>query len=322
MKKGVLLVNLGTPNALSKSAIHAYLTEFLLDKNVVDLPRFLWKPLLTHVILPKRIPKLIEHYRAIWHASNQSPLLFYCRSLVDQLNQQTTISKPTFALAMTYDAPSIQSALRHLLHEKQCDQVLILPLYPQYSSTTTLPIIEQAQQFIKAHKIDKHRLRWILDYYDRSAYIDALINSIQAHFTQHELPDCLLLSYHGIPARYVKKRRDPYVAQCEATTQRLQNRLKVIYPDLKVDMSFQSRFGKGKWIEPNTSDVLLEFAKQQQSVSVICPGFAVDCLETLHEIALENRDLYQQHHGKAFSYIPALNDSKWQVELILNLLAT
>lgn len=328
MKQGVLLVNLGSIQKLTPTDLTAYLTEFLLDKNVVDLPHFFWKPLLTKRIIPKRLPIILDHYAQIWiQASDQSPLIYYSESLVKKLNQQTQPDL-IFDLAMTYGEPNIKQALQQLIQIQQCDQIIVLPLYPQYSTTTTLPVLNQVKQAQKKLSLAHDQLTIIPDYYDHPAYIEALFQQIETHFQTafrkpsqtKSCPDVLLLSYHGIPLRYIKKRPEPYVDQCQKTTQLLAQKLIQSYPDLKVEMSFQSRFGKGKWTTPNTSDKLIELAQLQQSVAVICPGFAVDCLETLHEIKIENRALYLKHHGTKLTYIPALNDSTLHIKLILELI--
>lgn len=327
MKKGVLLVNLGTPEDLTSQAITSYLTEFLLDRNVVDLPRFFWKPLLTKVIIPKRLPIILEHYRLIWDTQTQSaPLLSYSRSLVQKL-AQSKIAKENieFDLAMTYGKPDLKTQLLFLLKEKKCDEIIIVPLYPQYSTTTVLPILMQIEQVIAEQKLNSKQIKIIEPYYKHTLYIQALCDEVTAHFKTHSQPDVLLLSYHGIPLRYIKKRQEPYVEHCEETTRLIQAQLRTLYPDLKIEMSYQSRFGKGKWTSPNTSDKLINYAKQNQSVAIMCPGFAVDCLETLYEIDIENRAIYLASKKEAlnlasFSYIPALNDSVAQVTLVLKLI--
>lgn len=317
MKQGIILVNLGTSEDLTQTSIATYLTEFLLDRNVVDLPSFFWRPLLTKIIIPKRLATITKHYSQIWNnAHNKSPLLYYCESLVNNLNQ-TAKPNIVFDLAMTYGKPDIETTVKRLLQNKQCEQITILPLYPQYSTTTTRPIQKQIKKIEQSLNSD---IALIEDYHDHPAYINALCTKIESHFKKHFLPDILLLSYHGIPLRYIKKRQEPYVEHCQETTKLIKEQLYNRYPNLDIQISFQSQFGKGKWTSPSTNYKLIEYAEDKKSVAVMCPGFAVDCLETLYEIEIENRALYFKHQGTEFSYIPALNDSSLQLNLISKIL--
>ncbi len=311
-KQGVLIVNLGTPSAATPEAIRSYLTEFLLDRHVVDLPAFIWYPILKYLVLPKRVPYIINHYQKIW-INEESPLLHYSKRLMNQLQQ--ALPDIQCELAMTYGEPSLQSALNNL---KSCDEVTLLPLFPQYSTTTTQAVLDKVKQLTRDFAF---KINYIRDYADDESYIDALYSQVQQAFSTQGQPDVLLLSYHGIPQRYIDKRQDDYVQRCQLTTQLLIKKCQDNGIDLPIKMAYQSKFGKGKWVEPNTSDILENLAKTgTKNVHVICPGFSADCIETLYEIDEQNREIFLNAGGKQFYYIPALNDTPLQVELIKNIL--
>lgn len=313
-KEGLLLVNLGTPNATTPKAITQYLTEFLLDRHVVDLPKLLWYPLLKYRIIPKRVPYIIKHYQKIW-IEGSSPLLHYSQLLCNKLQQR--LPNVQCELAMTYGEPSMQSALNNL---SSCTKITVLPLFPQYSTTTTLAVIDKLNQLIALNQITAE-VNYIRHYADHPSYINALYLQIKQAFEDQGEPEMLVLSYHGIPERYIHKRKDDYIKHCKLTTQLLIEKCQKNDINLPIEMAYQSKFGKGKWVEPNTSDVLEQLAKQGiKNVHVICPGFSVDCIETLYEIDEENRELFFNAGGKTFYYIPALNDTDLQVELVVDLL--
>lgn len=311
-QQGVLLVNLGTPSQPNPVAIKKYLAEFLRDRHVVDLNPLIWLPILHGIVIPKRINYITAHYQEIW-LNDQSPLLYYSQQLCQKLQE----SRPDvqFELAMNYGEPTLESALQRL---KQCSRIDIISMYPQYSTTTTLAVINKIKKITERWQ-NKSSIHYRHDYADNNTYISALVQQID-HAICTNQPDVLMLSYHGIPISYIKKRQDEYAIRCELTTQLLKQALTPIYPHLDIIMTYQSRFGKGKWTEPNTSDVLIELAKQKKSVTVSCPGFAVDCIETLHEINIENHELFIHNGGQQFDYIPALNDSQLQIDLLLALL--
>lgn len=306
-KQGLLIVNLGTPSQATDRAIKSYLGEFLRDRHVVDLNPLIWLPILYGIVIPKRLKYITQHYQEIW-LNNKSPLLYYSEQLTEKL--QTAYPQVQCELAMTYGEPSLNNALNKL---KSCETIHVLSLYPQYSTTTTLAVIDSIKKITKPWT-NSPKFNYLYDYADHPAYISALAQQIDQNICINQ-PDTLLLSYHGIPISYIKKRQDEYVERCELTSQHLKQQLAHHYPNLNILMTYQSRFGKSPWTEPNTSDVLVQLAKQQRSVAVVCPGFAVDCIETLHEIDIENRELFMQHGGQQFSYIPALNASDAQLEL-------
>lgn len=305
-KQGILLVNLGTPSDVTPKAIKRYLSEFLRDRHVVDLSPLIWLPILHGIVIPKRLKYITHHYQDIW-LNDQSPLLYYSQKLAEKI--QTLYPDIPCELAMTYGEPDLESALARL---KSCEKIHVISLYPQYSTTTTLAVIDKIKQL--TDNSTAPIFNYLHDYADHPRYISALVEQIDQHICINQ-PDSLILSYHGIPESYIKKRQDEYAERCELTSQCVIEKIKQHYPKLEVIIAYQSRFGKAKWIGPNTSDVLVELAKKERSVAVICPGFSADCIETLHEIDIENRALFMGAGGESFSYIPALNDSPLHVEL-------
>lgn len=312
IKQGVLIVNLGTPSLAEPHAIKTYLAEFLRDRHVVDINPLIWLPILHGIVIPKRLKYITAHYQKIW-INEQSPLLYYSQRLYQQLQQ----ARPDLLceFAMTYGEPSLESSLNRL---QSCQTIEVICLYPQYSTTTTLAVIDKIKTITKNWQTSA-QYHFLHDYADHPIYISALVKQIDQHICINQ-PDVLLLSYHGIPMSYIQQRHDEYVERCELTTKLINDAIAKHYPQLEIIMTYQSRFGKGKWTEPNTSDVLTQLARQGKSVAVICPGFAVDCIETLHEIDIENRQLFIQNGGEQFDYIPALNDSNAHVELLLTLI--
>lgn len=311
-KQGLLLVNLGTPSQATPSAIKRYLGEFLTDRHVVDVNPIIWLPILYGIVIPKRLKYITQYYEAIW-LNHQSPLLFYSQQILQKLSKAYPMLN--CKLAMTYGEPDLASTLKQM---QQCEQIDVISLFPQYSTTTTLAVSDKIQSIIKDWQ-SPPTFNFIRDYADHPSYISALVHHIDNQICIDQ-PDTLLLSYHGIPMRYIAHRQDDYVDRCLLTTELLKSRLAKYYPNLNIIHCYQSRFGNGKWTEPNICDVLIELAKQGQSVTVVCPGFAVDCIETLHEINIENRQLFMAHGGKKFNYILALNDSDQQIELLKSLI--
>lgn len=312
-KLGVLLVNLGTPNDLTYTAVTQFLTEFLLDRHVVDLPSFFWKPLLTKIILPRRVPNTILNYKKIWLPEG-SPLLVYSQQLTKAM--ATQLPDIPCKLAMTYGQPNLGEQLHSLI---SCERIRIIPLFPQYSTTTTLPILTQIKKITDSWS-NRPCIEYIQDYANESLYIEALADTIIAHFIQHGIPNTLLLSYHGIPIKYIRNRQDSYLAQCELTTNKLTQRLKQYGYHIEIKHSYQSKFGKGEWSKPDTTTILTELATMGRHVAVVCPGFAVDCIETLEEIAKFNREKFIQAGGTNFHYISALNVSQAHIKLLLHLI--
>lgn len=303
---GVLLVNLGTPEAPTPRALRTYLAEFLSDRRVIDYPRWLWWPIL-QVILALRPRRSAHAYGRIWTAAG-SPLRVLSEALADALQAELG-ARAQVALAMRYGAPSVSAQIKRL-QASGVRRLLVLPLYPQYSATSTGSVIDAIADAFK-------RLRWppelrlINDYHDDDAHIEALARRIERWWDEHGRGEKLLLSFHGIPERYVRL-GDPYLDQCRATARRLRERLGL--DEAGLLMSFQSRVGREPWLQPYTDATVRRLASEGvRRLDVACPGFAVDCLETLEEIAMQNRDFFLAAGGQELRYIPALNDSPEQV---------
>jgi ferrochelatase len=310
-RTGLLLVNLGTPAAPTASAVRRFLAEFLHDYRVVDASRWWWCPLLHFVILPLRSPRVAAKYRAVWRADG-SPLLALSRHLADGL--QRVLPACDVELAMRYGEPSIASALQ-ALRGRGMSRLLVLPLYPQYSGTTTAAVADAVDATLETWQ-QKPDVRSIADYHDDPTWIEALAASVRAHWKEHGQGERLLLSFHGIPQRYVDA-GDPYAAQCEAGARALAARLGIA--DDAWALAYQSRFGREQWLGPATDATLAAWAAAGvRTVDVACPGFAVDCLETLEEIAMESAAKFASAGG-TLRYVPALNDSPAHVATLQNL---
>ncbi len=310
MQTGVLLINLGTPESPTKAALKRYLREFLGDRRVVELPRLLWWPILHGVILPTRPAKSAEKYAAIW-TKDGSPLFVHTRHqaklLQDYLGESHAPPIPV-AVAMRYGTPSIDDGIRELL-DQGCRRLLAFPLYPQYAAATTASACDALFQAFMRQR-NQPALRIIRDYHAPPAYIEALATTIRTHWARHGRSEKLLMSFHGIP-RLAAKKGDPYPTECQHTADLLTAALAL--DPAQISVTFQSRFGRTKWIKPYTVETLKQLAKNGlHRVDVICPGFAADCLETLEEIAIEDRAIFLKHGGQVFHYIPALNEhSAW-----------
>ena len=303
---GVLLVNLGTPDSPSYFAVQRYLREFLGDRRVIDTSRLIWLPLLYGIILPLRPIRTVRNYRKIW-MQHGSPLAVYSQRLTAKVNgvlQSSAGDAIRVALGMTYGNPSIASAIRALA-EQNVRKLVVLPLYPQYCSSTTGSVFDRTTAALKRWRW-LPETRFINDYYDDAGYVEALAKSIEAHWATLGSRSHLLFSYHGIPAVYVKE-GDPYQAQAEATTRLVVARLGLA--DENWSHCYQSRFGSVVWLQPYTEDTLKALAKRGlRQVTVVSPSFAVDCLETLEEVAIEYRDKFLELGGERLTLVPALND--------------
>ncbi len=292
----LVLVNLGTPAAPTPSAVRRYLSQFLHDHRVVQLTRWLWCPLLHFVILPLRSPKVARKYAQIWMPGG-SPLAVHTAALADAVAQR--LPGWRVAHAMRYGQPSVQAVFDGLRAEG-VRKVRVLPLYPQYSTTTTASVADAVAAAANGLQVE------VLHYYHLDArWAAAVAASIRAHWDAEGRGERLLLSFHGIPRRLVDG-GDPYAAQCEASTRAIAQALGVPREDLLL--TFQSRFGRERWLEPYTQPTLEALAREGvRRVDVACPGFAVDCLETLEEIAVENAVAFRGAGGEALRYIPCLN---------------
>lgn len=313
-KTGILLANLGTPDAPTPEAVKRYLRQFLSDQRVVDTSPALWWPLLRGVILPLRAPRVAKLYQSIW-MEDGSPLMVYSKAQQQALAQR--LPNTPVALGMSYGSPSLESAVDELL-ASGVEHIVVLPLYPQYSCSTVAAVWDELARIL-ARKRGIPGVSFIRDYADDSSYIDALAKSARDSFAQHGEPDLLLLSYHGIPQRYADE-GDDYPQRCRDTTRELVSALGL--PPEKVMMTFQSRFGREPWLTPYTDETLKMLAeKGTRHIQVMCPGFAVDCLETLEEIAVQNREIFLEAGGKQYEYIPALNATPEHIEMMVNLTA-
>jgi len=311
---GILLVNLGTPASPDPAAVRRFLAEFLSDPRVVEAPRLLWRLVLHGVILRIRPRKSAHAYQQIWTEAG-SPLLIHSRELATTL-QAKLGSDVAVALGMTYGEPAIAQALREL-QAQGAHRLLVLPLYPQYSGTTTASVFDRVTQELRRWRWVPE-LRFVNGYADEPAYIDAIAASIRTHWRTHERTH-LVFSFHGIPRRYFFA-GDPYYCHCQKTARLVAQRLELADSDWSV--SFQSQVGREEWLKPYTDQLLSEYAQRgPKHVTVVCPGFATDCLETLEEIALRNRTTFLQSGGESFSYVPALNASDAHVDLLRELIA-
>jgi ferrochelatase len=314
---GVLLVNLGTPDAPTTRALRRYLREFLTDPRVIGLPRTAWRILLESLILPLRSPRSARRYQSIW-LDRGSPLLVHSEDLRGKLAQRLHAGgrdhpRPV-ALAMRYGSPSIAKALKKL---HRCRSLVVVPLYPQYSAATTASAFDGlARALTKIPRIPE--IRFISGYSGEAVYLDAVTQTIRRIWGSQGEPDFLLFSFHGLPLESVR-RGDPYYFQCLATAETVATRL-ALDPN-RWSVSFQSRFGRAQWLPPYTVDRVRELAGLgTRSLDVICPGFACDCLETLEEIAIENAQAFREAGGGHFRYLPALNADTEHVEALAALI--
>ncbi|HBZ1589013.1 TPA: ferrochelatase [Klebsiella pneumoniae] len=313
-KTGILLANLGTPDAPTPGAVKRYLRQFLSDKRVVDTSRLLWWPLLRGVILPIRSPLVAKLYQSVWMEEG-SPLMVYSRRQQQALAAR--LPDTPVALGMSYGSPSLASAVDDLLAQG-VEHIVVLPLYPQYSCSTVAAVWDELARIL-AKKRAIPGISFIRDYAEHPDYIHALAASVRASFAVHGEPDLLLLSYHGIPQRYANQ-GDDYPQRCRDTTRELVSALGL--PPERVMMTFQSRFGREPWLTPYTDETLKMLGeKGTKHIQVLCPGFAADCLETLEEIAVQNREIFLEAGGKQYEYIPALNADAAHIEMMVNLTA-
>lgn len=307
-RTGVLIVNLGTPKAPDASSLRTYLREFLSDPRVVEAPRWLWWLVLRGVILPFRSSRSAKAYQRVW-TEKGSPLADYSARLVQAvaglMSDAQTVGgdQVVVKLAMRYGEPSI-SRMMDEMAEQQVRRILVLPLYPQYSATTSASVFDAVTEYCRQRRWIPE-LRFINEYYADEAWLNAMAGHIQKYRQQLPPAEKLIFSFHGIPRRYFLA-GDPYYCQCQATVRLLTERLGMGEDDYLL--TFQSRFGREEWLKPYTDHTLQALAGDGiKRVQVVCPGFAVDCLETLDEIALENREIFEHAGGEKLDYIPALN---------------
>ncbi|MDQ5899006.1 MAG: protoporphyrin/coproporphyrin ferrochelatase [Pseudomonadota bacterium] len=304
-RTGVLLVNLGTPEAPTAPAVRRYLAQFLSDPRVVEIPAALWKPILHGIILRVRPAKSAAKYASVWMPEG-SPLAVWTRRQAEALQRRTEAAgeRLTVRHAMRYGQPAIASELDALKAEG-CERILVVPMYPQYSGTTTASVMDDVHRWQLTQRA-LPEIRWVRQHHDEPAYIDALAARVRDHWAREGRGDHLLLSFHGVPERTLHL-GDPYHCQCYKTQRLLAERLGLTAD--QISLSFQSRFGKAKWLEPYTEPTLQALAKRGvRHLQVFCPGFAADCLETLEEIAIEGSQVFLQAGGQRFDHIACLND--------------
>ncbi|HBI84034.1 ferrochelatase [Orrella sp. NBD-18] len=302
---GVVLVNLGTPDAPTAGAIRRYLREFLSDPRVIEIPRLLWWPILNGPILTFRPRKLAHRYQSIWMEGG-SPLMVYTQRQTEGLREVFASRGMDVEVetGMRYGNPSIKSAMLKL-RGKGCEQILIVPLYPQYAASTTATVVDEVMR-VASHMRNQPALRFIKRFNTDPSFIRPLGEKIAAFWLQNGRPQKLVMSFHGLP-KMVVDQGDPYCKDCYGTAAALARFLQLKDDDYIV--TFQSRFGPAKWLEPYTEPTLQRLAGEGVTdVDVVCPGFLADCLETLEEIRIEVRDAFLAAGGRQFRYISALND--------------
>jgi ferrochelatase len=316
---GVLLVNSGSPNSLSTADIRSFLRGLLSDPRVIEASRAIWLPILEGIILTTRPRRIRYKYEKIWTPEG-SPLHAISRNLKAAVSRELharELAPFSVEIAMLYSKPSVQEALLRL-RDAKAEKILVVPLFPQYCASTTGAVFDQV-----AHEMKRWRtvpeLRFISDYHDDPGYIEALRASVAEQWSAQGKTSFLQISFHGIPERYVKA-GDPYFVRSQRTARLLAEALKL--RETEWGLSFQSRFGPAVWLQPYTSDVTAELPKRGiDSVTVVCPGFAVDCLETLEEIAVENRGFFTTAGGRTFEYVPALNASAAHAHVLADLIS-
>ncbi|EZI67755.1 ferrochelatase [Acinetobacter baumannii 25442_5] len=316
-KVTVILANLGTPDEATVPAVRRFLKQFLSDPRVIEIPKFIWWIILNLFVLPFR-PKRVAHaYASVWSTDSPMREIVFeqtqrVQAYLERENKQFDL---TVLPAMTYGNPGIDAVLEKLATNPQ-EHVILLPLFPQYSATSTAPLYDAFAKWIPTQR-NLPGLTIIKDYYQHPMFIQALAESVLAYQEQHGKPEKLLMSFHGIPQPYADK-GDPYADRCSITAKLVAEALHL--KDDEWAISFQSRFGKQEWVKPYTDQLLQDWAKQGvKSVQVLSPAFSADCLETLEELAIQNAELFQQAGGGSYAYIPALNSDQAHIDLLAGL---
>ena len=316
---GILAVNFGTPETPTARDVRRFLARMLRDPRVVELPRPLWLPILYGIILPLRPARVAPKYRQIWSAEG-SPLREQSQRLCTALRSvlaQRMMAPFSLEFGMLYGTPTVAESL-HKLREAGAQRILVLPLFPQYCGATTAAVYDQVNAELARWRW-LPELRFIAEYHDQPEYIDALRESVKQHWREHGRTEHLLISFHGIPERYFLQ-GDPYFCKCQKTARLLAEEL--MLREDQWNVTFQSRLGRAKWLQPYTLETLAAMpGRGIKEVTVICPGFAVDCLETLEEIAVENRAAFLQAGGERFEYVPALNARPEHAAVLAQLIA-
>ena len=313
LRIGVLLSNLGTPDKPQRKELRVYLKEFLSDPRVIETPKLIWQVILNGIILNTRPQKSAKNYQKVW-TDEGSPLLVILnkqKKLTQDLLRKENLELE-FAVGMRYGNPSIEKGLEEL-REKNCNKIIVLPMYPHYCAATTGSTFDAVTNTMQKWRWVPS-LRFISTYHDHPDYIKALVNSIQKHWDEHGKPDKILFSYHGIPKKYFTK-GDPYHCLCSKTTRLVREQMGL--SDEIAMTTFQSRFGPQEWLQPYTDKTVEKLAKDKvEHLQIVAPGFSADCLETIEELDGENREIFEKHGGKKFSYIPCLNDQSDHINLI------
>jgi len=306
-KIGVLLVNLGTPDAPEKKAVKRYLKEFLSDKRVVEIPSIIWQPILRGIILNTRPAKSAEAYSLVW-TEDGSPLASYTRKQAEKLAGK--MDGVMVDWAMRYGNPSVKSRL-DMMKAAGCDRILIAPLYPQYSGATTASVHDAVFDAIAAMRWQP-AIRLLPAYHDDPAYIDALATSLDRDIAALDfVPDAIVASFHGMPQRTLEL-GDPYHCHCRKTARLLSEKM-----GRELVVAFQSRFGRAKWLEPATDTTLEALAGQgKKNIAIFAPGFSSDCLETCEELAIRGKEQFEAGGGEKFAYLPCLNDSDIGIDML------
>ena len=311
-KTGVLLINLGTPDSTSWWDIRKYLKEFLSDRRVIEVNPIIWKIILHLIILTFRPSKTAKAYKEIWMKNeNKSPLRFFTEMQTKKLSKKIENNNLIVDFAMRYGNPTIKSKINKM-HKNRCEKLIILPLYPQYASPTTATVCDEVFRVLM-------KMRWqpaiqIIPHYESEPlYIDALVNSINIKLSEIDWkPDLIVASYHGIPKKYFEK-GDPYHCYCHKTSRLVSEKFK----EIKIITTFQSRFGPQEWLQPYTDKTLEKLPKEGiKKVLVISPGFASDCVETLEEISIQGKEIFEKSGGEKFGFIPCLNDNDDHIKLL------
>ena len=314
-KIGIILANLGSPTAPTTKAVRRFLKDFLGDPRVVNLPRPLWWLILNFFVLPFRPKRSAKAYRKVWHEKG-SPLTYMTRQLSEKVAEQLKPKGITVNYAMRYGEPSIATQLKAFKQEGITD-VMVLPLYPQYSSTTTASIYDDLTKELKQWR-HLPSFQFISDYHQDGHYIAAVAASIEQAWREQAKNELLVMSFHGLPEQLTVW-GDPYFHQCHKTAALIAEKLGLTEKQWMI--VFQSRFGKAQWLKPYCVDTLQVLPTQGiKAIDIVCPGFAVDCLETLEEIAMENKSIFMEAGGSEYRYIPCLNDSQAHVDALIQLL--
>lgn len=310
-KVGILLVNLGTPDDLSTASVRRYLKEFLSDSRVVEIPKPIWWLILNGIILNVRPKKSAAAYAKVWMKEHdESPLRYYTKAQAEQLAPLLPMAEVDYA--MRYGNPSIASKMSEL-QAKGCDRILVVPLYPQYSATTNATVTDKVFDYLRKQRWQP-TVHIAHPWYDQPIYINALKQQVEQWIGSHAKPDKLLLSFHGLPKQNLEK-GDPYYCHCQVTGRLLAKALGWQQDDVLI--TFQSRFGPAKWLEPYTSDTLTKLPAQGvKRLLVLTPGFVADCLETLEEIAMEGKETFLHAGGEQFDVLPCLNDSAESIAVL------